>query len=351
MLLSCAGLMPVAFAGVPADLVREEFQFENGGLRLHGEVFLPRAGRDLPGIALIQGSGASGTANRWARQFAEELARRGFAVLLPDKRGVGKSEGDWRTAGFEALAFDAVSSLNRLRAHRRVNRQRAGYMGLSQGGHIAPLAGSLDRNTAFVIDAVGSLVVMEEQLYHELENAYREHGLDDGTIEYLQELARFSFDYLRQPSDPAAWQRYIQRRSAIADSPLAAAVASWPDTREDAYWVFWGQIHDYDPLPYWEQLAVKRNVPCLILFGELDEQENIPVEASLARSRHLRADPDFTVEVYAGSGHGLFSPGTTTLRPDMLDRVAEWIRRTTGAATDPQSAAAVGPKKVAHVLR
>lgn len=36
--------------------------------------------------------------------IADGLASRGVAVLLPDKRGSGKSGGDWRTATFDMLA-------------------------------------------------------------------------------------------------------------------------------------------------------------------------------------------------------------------------------------------------------
>ena len=37
-------------------------------------------------------------------------AARGFAVLSYDKRGVGKSTGNWREASFEDLADDAVAA-------------------------------------------------------------------------------------------------------------------------------------------------------------------------------------------------------------------------------------------------
>lgn len=309
------------------NLLAEDIRFESNGVSLAATIFLPQRGEALCGISIIQGAGKSGRDNLWARQFAEQLAERGCAVLLPDKRGVGESEGDWRTAGFEELAADAVASLGALRAHPRVQNSKVGLLGLSQGGHIAPLAATKTNGAAFVIDAVGSLVPMEEQLYHELENAYKEHGLDAETIAYLQEFARASFDYLR--GEEGAWERYIELHREIGAGPLAGAVESWPDTRDDAYWTFWGKIFDFDPLPFWHELAVERDIPCLVLFGERDEYENVPVQASQARAARLLEDVDFSLRVYPESGHGLFEPGTHRLRADMLEDVSNWIAEAT----------------------
>ena len=314
-------LLLVAAPASRADV--EPLYFASGELTLYGELHLPASGDALPGIALIQGSGASGTGNRWARQFAERLAGLGYAVLLPDKRGVGRSEGDWRTAGFEELADDAVASLRAVESHPRVAAGSVGFMGLSQGGHIAPLAGRRVSGIPFVINAVGSLVVMEQQLYHELRNAYLERDLGEQTIDYLQKFARLSFAYLR---DPLRWDDYLAMRSEIAAGPLAPAVETWPDKRSDTYWTRWQKIYDYDPLPHWRELAIERRVPSLVLFGANDEFENVPVAASLERAAPLEVDGTLTVRVYEGSGHGLFDPGTRQLRDDMLQDVDAFIR-------------------------
>ncbi len=314
-------------APLAAEITLEEVTFTSDGLRLAAEIVLPAQGAPLPGIALIQGSGASGRDNLWARQFAEGFAERGFAVLLPDKRGAGASEGDWQTAGFDELAADAVASLERLAEHPRVDPDRVGFVGLSQGGHIAPLAASLSERAGFVVDVAGSLVVMEEQLYHELENAYREHRLDEPAIEYLQDFARTSFDYLRGTVD---WGKYARWREVIAESRLAPAVATWPASEDDPYWVRWRKIYRFDPLPYWRELVLERDIPCLVIFGARDEEENVPVAASRRRAAELESDFDFELRVYPESGHALFEPGTHRLRRDLLDETAAWIENRLG---------------------
>ncbi len=323
-------LMPLLLSSDVLAAV-EQLTLRHDGLQLSAEIHLPESGTDLPGIVLIQGAGASGVDNQWARMFAEHFSTRGFAVLLPDKRGVGASEGDWRSAGFDELAGDAVATLHALERHPRVAQGQVGFMGLSQGGHIAPLAAAQVPGIPFVVNVVGSLVVMEEQLYHELRNAYLEHELDEDTIAYLQEFAQLSFDYLRDPSN---WSAYLERYREIEAGPLAPAVASWPDTQDDPYWTMWAKIYAYDPLPHWYELAVQRNVPCLVLLGAEDEYQNVPVKRSAELARPLQEDPEFELRIYAGSGHALFAPGTHELRPDMLAAAESWMRTALATAAE-----------------
>lgn len=322
-MILAAGLVSLVIVGSAGAAEFEAVTFASGGTELYAEIHLPDAGEQLPGIVLIQGSGASGVENQWARLFASAFAERGYAVLLPDKRGVGQSAGDWRGAGFDELAADAVASLRALERHPRVAAGNVGFMGLSQGGHIAPIAGLQVADIPFVVNVVGSLTVMEEQLIHELANTYRQHGLDEDTIRYLQTLTTLSFDYLR---DESKWDAYLARRTEIAQSQWSRAADSWPDTRDDQYWTFWRKIYAYDPMPHWRALTVEDGVPSLVIFAAEDEYDNVPVAASVERAGPLADEEEFTIRVYQDSGHGLFSPGTHELRPDMLEQTDRWLR-------------------------
>jgi alpha-beta hydrolase superfamily lysophospholipase len=69
-------------------------------------------------------------------------AARTFAVLAYDKRGVGRSTGNWREASFQVLADDAVAGAKFLQARTDIAADQIGFWGQSQGGWIAPLAAS-----------------------------------------------------------------------------------------------------------------------------------------------------------------------------------------------------------------
>src|SRR5262245_33529909 len=110
----------------------KEVTVQNGAVTLAGSVILPRTGNSLPAVVFLHGSGAEG---RWASRFlATQLAKEGIASLIHDKRGVGKSTGDWRTASLEDLTADARAAVALLTHEPRIDAHRIGIHGHSQGG-------------------------------------------------------------------------------------------------------------------------------------------------------------------------------------------------------------------------
>ncbi len=97
---------------------------------------LRRKGGKRPALVFIHGSGAQSREMYWGLGYL--YAARGFAVLAYDKRGVGKSTGNWREASFEDLADDAVAGAKFLQARTDIAANQIGFWGQSQGGWIAP---------------------------------------------------------------------------------------------------------------------------------------------------------------------------------------------------------------------
>ena len=162
------GAMP-ALAGEYPCCSEAELEYSNGDVRLAGVVLEPYAEGVFPGAVIIQGSGDSDRSNAWARSIAETIAGEGFAVLLTDKRGSGRSGGDWRTSSFEDLAWDTLAGVEALRRREGVQGNLVGVVGLSQGGKVAPLAATLGR-ADFVISMVRSVAPMDQARFHALEN-------------------------------------------------------------------------------------------------------------------------------------------------------------------------------------
>lgn len=104
--------MPYEMHGgfVTMKFFEEEIFYGSGTFKLAGVAMLPKEGLHS-GAVFIHGSGDSDRRNRWYQEIACFLASHGVAVLLPDKRGCYKSEGDWRLANFQDLAMDAMLGL------------------------------------------------------------------------------------------------------------------------------------------------------------------------------------------------------------------------------------------------
>ncbi len=258
-------------------------EYESNGVGLAATVFAPNATGTTIGIVMIHGSGRSDRNNLWYVAQADYLARRGFTVLLPDKRGSGRSGGLWKTATMKDLADDANAAVQALSEMDEVSVKHIGLVGLSQGGHIAPVAASENETIEFVVNVVGSLLSFNEGLDHESRNLFLGH-----TPEMLTPPLIF-----------------------IASQVARARIPIW-----------WFKNGAFDSKPYWTNLAV----PALIIWGEEDEYDNVAVKQSTSLleeiNRHRQQPID--LKIYPGMGHGLFDDDGW-ISEDYLSFLADWI--------------------------
>jgi pimeloyl-ACP methyl ester carboxylesterase len=80
---------------------------------------------------------------------------RDIAVLLTNKRGVGKSEGNWLKQGIEGRADDAYAAVRALQDHPSIDADRIGLVGHSQGGWVVTQAAAEHEDVAFFVSLVG----------------------------------------------------------------------------------------------------------------------------------------------------------------------------------------------------
>ncbi len=273
------------------DLDFQEVSFPNReeGLLLGGLLFLPGQRQDIPAVVIIHGSGTSRRDNSWYLSVAGYLQERGVAVLLPDKRGSERSEGDWRTAGFAELASDAIAGVTFLESYEIGDFSKIGVIGMSQGGQIAPIAATMSDEVDFVISVSGSAVPLRTQLFYEENHNLRELGVPPLLSNVLAYPAAWSIIYLRQRD-------------------------------------FWTAIGNPDALPNWNQV----DVPSLILYGSDDT--NVPVTRSVNRLRSLDKE-NLHINVYRDSGHAIEDPpgrGDRIVREEVLEDIVSFIRGVPG---------------------
>jgi dienelactone hydrolase len=269
-----------------ADTQHLEVAFQNRSqdLALAGLLFVPEGDGPFPAAVVIHGSGTSRRDNGWYLTLTKHLQDRGIVVLLPDKRGSEKSEGDWRTSSFDDLATDTLAAIDYLRMQQSVPLSGIGVIGMSQGGWIAPVVASQDDGLAFLVSVVGSAVTPPEQLLYEENHNLRQLGFLPGISNVLAYAGCANVRYLAQP---------------------------------DLY----DLIIDYDPLPYWQDISIDS----LALFGADDT--NVPTAESAKRLVNLD-NSHIRVEVYQGSGHALESPpeqGNSIIREDALIEISGFI--------------------------
>lgn len=298
----------------------EDVRYQSGKITLAAMLMVPEIGRHVPGAVIIQGSGASDRTNQWARAIAQVLVNKGAAVLLTDKRGSGKSEGNWQTADFNDLAADAIAGVQYLRSRNEIDPERVGLVGLSQGGWIAPLAAARSEQVAFVIDISGASVSFAEQSFTEMANTARQAGLTEKQVREVLELNRAVAQYLTTGD----WQRYAKHREKAMKSEWNKIAAGFPGAPDLPIWTFLRGVANYDPLPYWLQLAQ----PVLVIYGERDEDDNVPVAESVRRLQHafrIVGKENYKIVIIPNAGHALIDQERSELMPAFVSALTSWL--------------------------
>lgn len=324
-----AGLVPADLAGTPACV--EDVTFPSGTLSLAGQWFRPPGDRTVPAVVILRGSGESVRGNPWTASLAAVLVREGVGVLVPDKRGSGRSEGDWRGADFSELADDALAGVRSLGLRPDVAADRIGVMGLSQGGQIAPVAAAGSTSVSFVINVVGGGVPFVENVRFEMLHTFREEGLSGPRFETAMGMVDTAIGYV---SGSRTWDAYAEAlretRDVLGDRLTDEYFIGTP---EHWRWDFFRRMADFDPAEWWGRVEQ----PALVLLGGADR--NTPTAETARRVREAFArsgNPDATVLVFEELGHALWKEtGPMSghgLHPDVDQALGSWVRRVVSRA-------------------
>jgi pimeloyl-ACP methyl ester carboxylesterase len=274
VLLSLACSMP----SVGETLRTEEIEFVSHGATLSGSIVFP-AGDIHAAVVFIHGSGKQ-TRNLGV---AEQFARGGIAALVYDKRGAGKSGGEYEgnqnvsEKNISLLADDSVSAMRSLSTHPSMKGIRAGFAGISQAGWIAPLAAERSELAKFLVLWSGPVCKVSE------EDIFSKYTSDaDGQTAPPYDEA------LNSRTEKYVWPEFLGRDT---DASLDLA---------------------------------KLSIPGLWIFS--DNDTSVPVDLSIDRLQGLRkAGHRYDYVLFSGLGHNNMDQ-TFSLATD-------WIRRASASPT------------------
>lgn len=273
---------------------REDVEFSNGAVRLAGTLIAPITDCRHPAIVLVHGSGAA--SREQVLPLARFLVRHGVAVLGYDKRGVGASTGDWRTASFDDLAGDAAAAVDHLRARADVDGTRVGLFGWSQAGWVMPIAAVRRRDIAFVISLSGAAVPASETTIDQARHEMSARGLPPPAVDRIVELMRRQYAFARTGQE---WEAYAAARAEMA-ARLGPPPDAFPASPDDPSWALIRRLYFYDPAPTLRRLRT----PTLALFGALDH--NIVAGKNLAAwdaALQAAGNRDYALRSLAGANH------------------------------------------------
>ncbi|HEY4491224.1 MAG TPA: alpha/beta fold hydrolase, partial [Acidobacteriota bacterium] len=321
-----SGSAPGKFKKVPIHN-EQEVTFTNGNVTLAGSLVVPRGSGPHPAIVLVHGSGP--VTRDFFGPIAYLLAKHGFAVLSYDKRGNGKSGGDWLDADFEDLAADALSAVALLKSRAEINAKKIGLLGISQGGWIVPLAASKSTDIVFaVLISTPSVSPAQQEIQRVEEEMQVQKATPDQIKETIGKLSA-DLDSLRKQETVESLQSEIERLKAEGNDRLLKM--NGPENPR--FLLFYNRIMDFDPLP----ILQKMNRPVLVLYGEADR--GVPVKGNLDKlvnALKQAKDVRYSVRVFPKGNHALLLSETGSYEeffhlnrfvPEFFSTLIDWLRK------------------------
>ncbi len=155
-LLSIGALVPSSFA--TENFTTEEFTFQSSGVKLNGIINRPKTMEATSMVIIVHGYGRTNVVkDNGYHELRSRLTSRGISVLVWDKPGCGKSEGEFDiNQPVGSSADEVVSAIHALRQKEEAGSDQIGLWGVSRAGWIAPLVIQQEPSVKFWISVSGT---------------------------------------------------------------------------------------------------------------------------------------------------------------------------------------------------
>ncbi len=333
----------------PFPYLEKEVSFTNveQGFSLGGTLTLPEGEGPFPVAILVSGSGSQNRdeeifGHKPFKLLADQLTRKGIAVLRYDDRGVGSSGGSAAESTTGDFAGDARSAFDYLLNNNKIDHSKIGIIGHSEGGMIAFMLASSHEDIAFIISLAGPGIDGKTILLEQSDYINRMSGVDSAILEDNRIVMSAVYDIMIANESYQVWEEQVIDFTSKFYVDQAAGNYSEEDIEQikrnllgsipaSAYaWMRYFVM--FDPTPLFESIKC----PVLALNGEKDCQVLAEKNIQSIKNGLLTAGNSNTLTMILPGLNHLFQNCETglldeygileeTFDPKTLDMMSEWI--------------------------
>ncbi len=261
------------------------FRNEAAGIALAGTLSVPKQGQAHPAVILVSGSGPQTRdqeifGHKIFRVIADHLARRGFAVLRYDDRGVGASGGAFATATIADFTGDAAAAFSFLKSRKEILPEKIGFLGHSEGGIVSYMVAANNQHVAFLVLLAAPGIPIDAMVLQQTEMIGRASGASEAQLKSTSSVNRQIYQAILTESDSAALRRQLTIlikpvfEAAVKSGSLPAGQvqSAMEQQVNQAVSPYMRHFLKIDPAVYLRQVAC----PVLALNGTKDMQVSAP---------------------------------------------------------------------------
>jgi len=330
----------------PYEVKDFTFSGKNTKLTYGATLTLPKNKKKYPLAILISGTGQHDRNYTFMGResftvLADYLAKNGIASLRVDDRGFGKTTGDFENATTGDFADDIEEEIAYLKSDKNIDASHIGLIGHSEGGMIASIVSSRNKDVKFMISLSGVGVSGLEMLNLQNTSILKSFGFTDEVVEKQMELYNILFKAVYDTKDDESVKPVMEVKlkewMQKQDSVLLKKVQLW-DGRDQTFLYRYGKDADrkwyrytihYNP----EDYLPKITIPVLIANGDKDIQ--VPALENTNSFKKYLGTKDLTIKIYPGLNH-MYQHCTTgtqkevkeideVFAPEVLEDISKWI--------------------------
>ncbi|MEO8534922.1 MAG: alpha/beta hydrolase [Flavobacterium sp.] len=330
----------------PYQVIDMTFLGKDTKLTYGATLTIPKNKKKYPLAILISGTGQHDRNYTYMGResftvLADYLARQGIASLRIDDRGIGKTTGDFKASTTGDFADDVEEQIAYLKRDKNIDASHIGLIGHSEGGMIASIVSSRNKDIKFMISMSGVGVSGLEMLNLQNTAILKSFGFPDKVVNKQMEMYNIMFKavYDTKATDsvkPVLTEKlknWLQQQDSVTIKEIHMA-----DGRDlnflyryskDAERKWYRYTIHYNPQDYLPKITI----PVLAINGDKDIQ--VPAKENLDSFKKYLKSKDVTTKIYPGLNH-MYQHCTLctgaevkdleeVFAPEVLDDVSKWI--------------------------
>lgn len=323
---------------------------DNAGIILAGTLTKPKGAGPFSAVILIAGMGGTdrngmmyGHKLYWV--IADYLTQQGIAVLRFDKRGIGKSSGEFGMhVTSRDLAEDVRAGIDYLKTRSDIDKNRIGLVGHSEGGYIASLLATQSADIHFVVLMAGAITSNPEIVAAQMAVQLKADGASQALIDITHKVTEQILNIVRREVNIEQAERSLNAfvNDFLQDLPqelkkesnkyhfaINGNNANMKIKVFNSPWYRWFLSQDIPTV------LSNLHVPVLAMYGEHDFMAPGLMLPIIEQSMKNADNQDYTLIAIPGVNHSFqtchtgslaeYAIITETIAPAVLKIIGDWI--------------------------